>query len=66
MSLPETERAAFLRRLSERLDAESGDATDVEWTTELERRAEEVLAGTAVTVDGEAFLEQLLAHPPRG
>lgn len=66
MSLPEAQRDAFLWRLYDRLDAETGEANDVDWTPELERRAEDVLSGTSVTVDGEAFPEQIVASHARG
>jgi putative addiction module component (TIGR02574 family) len=60
MALPPSDRAAIANRLFESLDeADVQPELHPEWEAELSARANAIVEGTAVLVDGESAVEEL-------
>ncbi|QSQ19610.1 addiction module protein [Pyxidicoccus parkwayensis] len=63
LQLPPEERARLAHKLL--LSLEEGDAgadVEAEWTTELERRAQDVVSGEAKTYDARQVIEEVRAQ----
>jgi putative addiction module component (TIGR02574 family) len=63
LQLPPEERARLAHKLL--LSLEEGDAgadVEAEWTTELERRARDVVSGEAKTYDARQVIEEVRAQ----
>lgn len=62
LALSEKQRAELARDLILSLDGESDPDASVKWAAVIERRAREVLAGTAELEDGRTALVQVRAR----
>ena len=65
LTLPERERADLIGALIDSLDAEVEEGVEDAWRDELERRAQELEAGTVQSIPWET-VKARLARAPRG
>ena len=62
MKLDPQERAALVRLLIEALDAENAEGVDGAWRAEIERRVEELDAGSVEAIPWEKARARLYRH----
>ncbi|WP_437563287.1 addiction module protein [Sorangium sp. So ce542] len=62
LRLPPPVRAQFAHEILASLDGPADTEVEEHWTAEIERRADEVLAGSAELEDADAVHEQLAAR----
>jgi putative addiction module component (TIGR02574 family) len=61
LALPESQRAALVKRLSETLPVPDGRSMDAAWAEEISRRVDDVRSGRVKTIPADVALAEIRA-----